>query len=326
MTAIANLPDLRPSLLLDFANSGRVDPRIQCTRASAATCFGPDGKLRTVAANVPRIDYDPVTGKCRGLLVEEGRTNSLLWSGSVAQTPWLKTNVSVESAVVITNGISLQKVIGNSGSDNTHVQASVPHVVGSMYSFSAVVMAAGMRFAHLRVLGAVSSITRAIFDLSTGTVSSSSNVSYASVESLGAGLYRLSVGFTTALAGNINARVQMSLDANTTLPADGVSGMYIGAAQVEQATSATSYIPTEASAVTRAADVPVLQEQLMPAFGTMLVKYRKVGWKYTNKKPVGNLDLSKQVDTEVQISDHIERALLYPRQLTAAQLQRLTAL
>lgn len=80
MTAIANLPDLRPSLLLDFANSGRVDPRIQCTRASAATCYGPDGKLRTVAANVPRIDYDPVTGKCLGLLVEEPRTN--LWLNS----------------------------------------------------------------------------------------------------------------------------------------------------------------------------------------------------------------------------------------------------
>lgn len=80
MTAIADLPDIRPSLLLDFANSGRVDPRIQCTRASSATCFGPDGKLRTVAANVPRIDYDPVTGKCLGLLVEEARTN--LWLNS----------------------------------------------------------------------------------------------------------------------------------------------------------------------------------------------------------------------------------------------------
>lgn len=80
MTAIANLPDLRPSLLLDFANSGRVDPRIQCTRASSATCFGPDGKLRTVAANVPRINYDPATGKCLGLLVEEARTN--LWLNS----------------------------------------------------------------------------------------------------------------------------------------------------------------------------------------------------------------------------------------------------
>lgn len=62
MTAIADLPEIRPSLLLDFANSGRVDPRIECTRASAATCFGPDGKLRVVPANTPRIDYDPVTG------------------------------------------------------------------------------------------------------------------------------------------------------------------------------------------------------------------------------------------------------------------------
>ncbi|WP_302553738.1 phage head spike fiber domain-containing protein [Comamonas kerstersii] len=116
MTAIANLPDLRPSLLLDFANSGRVDPRIQCTRASSATCFGPDGKLRTVAANVPRIDYDPVTGKCLGLLVEEARTNlvqrngnagaavGVLESGGALPTGWSAITANGLTAEVLSVG------------------------------------------------------------------------------------------------------------------------------------------------------------------------------------------------------------------------------
>lgn len=86
MSVIDSYPNLRPSLLMDFANSRRVDPRLQCTRASTATCYGPDGRLRTVAANVPRIDFDPVTGRCLGLLVEEARTNLLLQSVNMADT------------------------------------------------------------------------------------------------------------------------------------------------------------------------------------------------------------------------------------------------
>ena len=77
MTTITDFPAIRPSFLLDFANSGRVDPRISCARASTATCYGCDGKLRTVAANVPRIDYNPATGKCLGLLEVNPRHRSL---------------------------------------------------------------------------------------------------------------------------------------------------------------------------------------------------------------------------------------------------------
>lgn len=117
MTAIADLPDLRPSLLLDFANSGRVDPRIECTRASSATCWGPDGKLRMVAANVPRIDYDPVTGKCLGLLVEESRSNmvtnngtsgavvGVLGSGGALPTGWSAPTSNGLTAEVLSVGV-----------------------------------------------------------------------------------------------------------------------------------------------------------------------------------------------------------------------------
>ena len=46
-------------------------------RNSTATYTGPDGLLKTAAANEPRYDYDPLTGECKGLLVEEQRTNLL---------------------------------------------------------------------------------------------------------------------------------------------------------------------------------------------------------------------------------------------------------
>lgn len=75
-------PQIRPSLLLDFANSESVDNRITFSRASAATYYDANGVLQTVRDNKPRIDFDPVTGECKGLLIEEQRTNYMRRSSS----------------------------------------------------------------------------------------------------------------------------------------------------------------------------------------------------------------------------------------------------
>ena len=82
--ATSNRNSIRPSLILDFARSQRVDPRITFTRASSATYFNSLGVLTTATNNVPRIDYDPVTGSCLGLLIEEARTNLLLNSATLS--------------------------------------------------------------------------------------------------------------------------------------------------------------------------------------------------------------------------------------------------
>ena len=74
----------RPALLLPFAQSGTVDPRITFTRASSATYFNLQGVLSTAANDVPRIDFDPITGRCLGLLIERSSTNIVLNSASLA--------------------------------------------------------------------------------------------------------------------------------------------------------------------------------------------------------------------------------------------------
>ena len=70
---VENYPTIRPTLNLDFVNSDMVDPRVTFTRTSTATYHDAKGVLQTVPANVPRIDYDPMTGECKGLLIEEQR-------------------------------------------------------------------------------------------------------------------------------------------------------------------------------------------------------------------------------------------------------------
>lgn len=99
MSVIADLPDIRPSLLLDFANSGRVHPLIQSTRASTATCYGPDGKLRTLAANVPCIDYDQATGRSLGLFVGRGFSNIIRASERMWDTAYWMVGESLGGGV-----------------------------------------------------------------------------------------------------------------------------------------------------------------------------------------------------------------------------------
>jgi len=73
------------------ANGDVLVPRVgsgvtlTCTRANAtATRTNASGQIVTVAANTPRIDYDPATGRCLGLLVEESRVNYFLNSDTPA--------------------------------------------------------------------------------------------------------------------------------------------------------------------------------------------------------------------------------------------------
>jgi len=58
-----------PTISLD-ATSRTVPSYLPCTRAGVATFFDQSGVLRTAANNEGRIDFDPVTGECLGLLDE----------------------------------------------------------------------------------------------------------------------------------------------------------------------------------------------------------------------------------------------------------------
>lgn len=74
---------LAPSLSLDFTQAV-LDPRITFTRAAAtATRVNASGLIEAVAADTPRFNYSPVTLACRGLLVEEARTNFLYPSANL---------------------------------------------------------------------------------------------------------------------------------------------------------------------------------------------------------------------------------------------------
>ncbi|MEW5680460.1 phage head spike fiber domain-containing protein [Comamonas kerstersii] len=252
MTAIADLPDIRPSLLLDFANSGRVDPRIECTRASSATCFGPDGKLRTVAANTPRIDYDPATGKCLGLLVEEARTNLLTHSATFSSSTWIKTRSIISAATVIApDGISFAEKLSEDTQNGAHyIYKNASFTVGSIYTLS--IFAKKSERSVINISSGGTSGTNALFDISAGTVLSAGNNASANIRKCGEDWFLCSISFSATNAGSQTCVI--GVGDNAGYQGDGVSGIYVWGVQLEVGSFPTSYIPTEGAAVTRAAD------------------------------------------------------------------------
>lgn len=67
-----------PRLALDFTTA-TLDSRVTFTRSgNTATVINSSGVIALVNADVPRFDYNPTTLACRGLLIEESRTNVLL--------------------------------------------------------------------------------------------------------------------------------------------------------------------------------------------------------------------------------------------------------
>lgn len=122
--ATSNRNSIRPSLNLDFTRSQTVDPRITFTRASSATYFNSRGVLTTATTNAPRIDYDPATGRCLGLLIEKESTNVVYNSGAagaVVGTPGTNpTNWNI-GAVFGPTGLSTS-IIG------TGSESGIPYV------------------------------------------------------------------------------------------------------------------------------------------------------------------------------------------------------
>ena len=82
LSADLDVPVVLPTLNLDFANSQSLDKRITFSRGSIGTRVNRNGLIETIPANQPRFDFDPVTGECRGLLIEESRANLIVVSNS----------------------------------------------------------------------------------------------------------------------------------------------------------------------------------------------------------------------------------------------------
>ena len=76
------------------ATKGVLPSWLTFTGSNKGTYFNSSGVLTQASTNTPRFDYDPVTLSPKGLLIEEARTNVVLYSRDLTNGAWSPTNMN----------------------------------------------------------------------------------------------------------------------------------------------------------------------------------------------------------------------------------------
>jgi hypothetical protein len=258
-SVLTNIPIPSPSLDLNFAaNKSLVDNisgnnLITFSRASTGTFIGSNGLLQTAASGVPRFDHNPVTGESLGLLVEEARTNLLRQSSDLTTASWTLTSVTrTANSTTAPDGTNTAvKIASTTGTFLSALEQSSVSVTAVPTTFSCYAKAAEASWFCLVGIQAGEAI--AYFNLATGALGTRSAGTAHSITPVGNGWYRCSV--TCASASSTRWGFFPGSADNTLTPAPIGNGVHVWAPQLEAGAFPTSYIPTVASTVTRAADV-----------------------------------------------------------------------
>jgi hypothetical protein len=269
------------SLDLQFAAdktlTARRGPTPDFTRGSTGTFVGSNGLIQTAAIDIPRFDHDPVTLACKGLLIEEGRTNLSLQSGVIVNNSgWSALDVTTAVSGTGLDGNNAYK-ISEAATTNIHAlvnlggtgAASATSVVsGTSYTGSIFVkkVAGSVDWVQLTLgTAGFGTLQFANFNIGNGTIGNYTGLTSGTVPRIQAfsnGWYRISMTApataTTSSTSNVILAFTNNTDTITRAPS------YLGSTSNEVLTSLwqseagsfpTSYIPTTTGTLARSADV-----------------------------------------------------------------------
>lgn len=235
MTIQANFPAIRPSLLLDFANSKRLDPRVALTRASTARY------------------YDGVT-------VAKAEENLLVRSQEFGDGYWNKLAVAVTvNNTTAPDGTSTADEMLGDGTSAVHAvyAATGTLVSANSYAISVFVKPSGNNYFQIFTNTGTS---KANFNITAGAgaVGTVDGVfSGGAITDFGNGWYRCSA----IISGSTSIQIYFGLITSTTSArAESFttsSGVYLWGAQLEQRSAVTAYTPTTTAPITNY--IPALQ-------------------------------------------------------------------
>lgn len=231
---------------------------VEFSRSTGGGRFNAQGQYEWVEAGVPRIDYDPVTGECKGLLIEEQRTNLALHSGDITGSSWIRargtTQVSHEPDPFGSN--TLTEFIPDTEANPHFIYTQPVLVANARYVVTAVVKPLGEVRGVMIFVGA--SVLTQFVDLVNGvTKGDLAENTTVKVRSLKDGFFEIVCTYiTSASPGHVAFRVSSS---STSLVNHGFDSandkLVFRSVQIERGSFPTSYIPTEGAAVTRAKDI-----------------------------------------------------------------------
>jgi len=211
------------------------------SRASSATRVNKDGLIETVGSGEPRIDYkDDSKG---ALLLEPSRSNSLVQSNQF-DTNWIGSSTSVLSGYLGLDGTNSAWLLTKTANISANIRQNI--TFSGIHTFSVYLKKGTNTSAILRSTGG--NDARVEINLIDGTTSGAVNTTSVLTESMGNDWWRCSM----TLNASSNTAVRIYPEA----PLGGTTAgnIYMQYAQLEQGSYATSYIPTQGSAVTRLAD------------------------------------------------------------------------
>jgi hypothetical protein len=239
-----------------LSDSASVDPYVyQPVAAPASTAY-----------YGPRFDYDPVTLAPKGLLIEEQRVNLLLRSEEFDAASWTKiaTTVTANAAVSPDGTADADRLTETATSGEHYTSQQIAKAASNItYTHSVYFKnGAGTRNFAISITDGTTGGYGAIFSTSGSVVSASfaigSVVGWTAVASsvvpVGNGWYRAFLTVTSNTATRLDAVCYLVSGTTTAYAGDGTSNILIYGAQLEAGAFPTSYIPTVASQVTRAAD------------------------------------------------------------------------
>ena len=231
------------SLDLQFATDktlvARRGPTPTFTRASTATFVGSDGLIQSAAINEPRFDHDPITLDCKGLLIEESRTNLLAYSEQMDNAYWTKGSVTiVDNDQISPDGNLNADTITAAASSVSSLYRAVSCVASTAYTLSFYIKIDTLTPNEFKF--AIRDDTNGVFIDQSITP----NVTPVTTE-----WRRVVYTFTTPV-GCVLVRPYLSRFSST------IEGTFsIWGVQLEQGSFPTSYIPTTTTSVVRSEDV-----------------------------------------------------------------------
>lgn len=296
------------------------------SRNSIKCLLGANGLLHNIAVNIPPFNYNPVTSKWE-LYIEPQRTNHFLYSQAFSNAVWIKTNVVSSNGVASPTG-ALDANIITEASDVAQAhywnQTIVkPTATALTYSFSVFVKrAVGTRDIRLTFNdGTTTNRALVFFNTATGAITQAPSVQgtftnpSARSTAYADGWFRYELTATTGAEANIQAQILMTDGLTTAYNGNGTSALHIWGAQVSAGNAASSIIKTEATIVTRVADVATVP---MTNGATYTIIYR------LNGSIVVDYQVS-YTGTSYQLPEgKITSFVIFNRQLTAGEITDLT--
>jgi hypothetical protein len=207
-------------------------------------------------SGLPRLDY--LNSSCPRLLLEPQRTNLLTFSEQFDNADWNKEtgNSVVANSAVSPDGYTNADSISATSSNILNInQELTPPAATATYTFSGFFKKQSTSNVEIYLFQSVGGFkARASINLDAGTITAS--VGTATITNYGNGWYRASVTGTFTLGLISTCGIY---NESTT----GTRNVYAYGCQVEQASYATSYIPTLSTSVTRVADDCYLNPQTL---------------------------------------------------------------